>query len=113
MQVLFAILQLLPLILNAIVTVENALPGKGQGAAKKGLIMGAIAPAAEAAHGIKGTADVIVPAISSTIDGVVSVLNATGAWPKGVEGLRTAQQAFGAAQGLITAVDAAFPQSAD
>lgn len=112
MQALFAILQLLPLILNAVVTVESAF-GKGQGAAKKGLIMGAIAPVAEAAHGVKETADVLVPAISQTIDGVVNVLNATGAWPKGIDGLRTAQRAFSAAQGLITAVDAAFPRSAD
>lgn len=87
LQGLMAAFQLLPSILSAVTVVEQAFRNRS-GKEKKQLVM---APVLAASQEVAAVA----PAISSTIDNVVQVLNTNSLWPKGAEQLQVLQQAVG------------------
>jgi hypothetical protein len=76
---LFA-LQILPAILEAIKAVEAALPGAGQGAAKKALIVSTVAASSldEKSTPISPSDEKSTAIIGKLIDTSVSILNAAG-----------------------------------
>ncbi len=74
MKTFMSILALLPGILAGVKAVENAV-GAGHGQAKKDIVMSGILAAAQAGEKIDQPT---VQAVSSTIDYVVSILNASG-----------------------------------
>jgi len=75
--------QLLPLILQTVKAVEAAFPQGGQGAAKMAIVQGVIQHALEVSTDLQVTSAQIVPVLTPIVNGVVGMLNATGAFSKG------------------------------
>lgn len=108
MQALFAALQLIPFIVQAVVSVEQMFGSKsGTGAQKKSVVMETVKSVVEKTDEVKAQADVLIPVVSQTIDGVVGALNASGLWPKGQEELARVHGFFGAFSSILGAFSAA------
>lgn len=72
---ILAILQLIPAIIKAVQSVEEAIPMSGQGKAKMDMVMQIINVAGEGANNL-------IPIIQKAIDVVVSTLNNIGVFKK-------------------------------
>lgn len=77
------ILSLLPLILQAVKAIEDALPDGGQGEAKLALIRQTIQGAYGVANDTVASFETMWPAISTTVTAVVGLYNNLGAFKKG------------------------------
>lgn len=89
MNILAALSQLLPLILQAIHTVETVYPATGSGATKLGVVLSTVDAAVKAAPEIAQHAEAIKAPAQNLVGSIVGILNATGAWQKSglVQGL--------------------------
>lgn len=74
------VVQLLPLLIEAIKAVEAAMPGKGQGEIKLGLIRSALEASYHAAGQIEFND--IWSVLAKMIDGIVKLFNSTGVFSK-------------------------------
>ena len=76
------ILALLPLIIQAITTIEQAVPAGSTGASKLDAIKGILQSAYGAATDATGQFEQIWPALSGTVTTLVNLFNATGIFKK-------------------------------
>lgn len=76
------IISLLPLVIQAVQTIESALPEGGNGAAKLALLKGIIESAYKHATDVSLDFDAIWPAISSVVGKVVDLFNTAGVFRK-------------------------------
>lgn len=72
------LLQLLPLVIDAIKTVEEAFPHAQQGAAKLDLVKGVIQNAYNVGSGTTEAFQAIAPGIDAIAKGAVAIFNSTG-----------------------------------
>lgn len=84
LTVIKTILSILPLIVQAITTIEQAFPQSGQGSNKLELIKQTLLGASEVSEdvGIRQF-ETMWPALQKTISAVVSLANASGLFKKG------------------------------
>ncbi|KON79412.1 hypothetical protein PA01_12795 [Azoarcus sp. PA01] len=78
LQTLKLILSLLPLILEVVRAIEDALPAGGNGAAKLALLRQTIEAAYSTVTGATVAFEQLWPALERTVAAVVSLYNATG-----------------------------------
>jgi hypothetical protein len=74
--------QLLPIIVQTIKSVEEVLPGSGQGPAKLSMVKTMLQNAVTAAGQMEVTFEQLWPAMQSVITILVAAYNATGAFKK-------------------------------
>ena len=82
LQLIKAVLALLPLILEAVRAIEAALPESGQGQTKLALVRAAVESGYNAASDAIVSFEQLWPALESTIGAVVGAFNAVGAFKK-------------------------------
>lgn len=75
MKTLIAVLQLLPVIIDAVKALESAIPLPGKGKDKLDTILGIVSDVA-------GDVTSLIPAITATIARVVALFNKTGLFGK-------------------------------
>ncbi len=86
LQIALTVIRLLPVIVNALHTVEVAFPFGKAGTAKFAAVLGIVEHAYESVGTIGGTAtalipwDQIAPAVGKTVNQIVGAFNASG-WP--------------------------------
>lgn len=80
LELLKLLVQLTPLVIEAIRVVESEIPGEGKGAQKLDLVRAMLESAYKAASDISQSFESIWPALKSVIDQMVAVFNKTG-WP--------------------------------
>lgn len=76
------ILSMLPILIGAIKTVEEAIPGSGAGEAKLTTLRAIIEAAYATATDVVGKFDDLWPALRRTIDALVAAFNARGIFKK-------------------------------
>ena len=76
------ILQLLPLIIQAVQAIEAAFPEGGNGKAKLEAIKGTLQGAYSVASDVTGSFEAVWPAISGAVSSVVALCNQTGIFRK-------------------------------
>ena len=76
------VLQLLPLIIDAVSAIENALPEGGTGKAKLGLVREVIQAGFDTATDVVVSFDQVWPIIEKTVGAIVSTFNAVGKFKK-------------------------------
>lgn len=76
------LIELMPVLIDAIKAAEDALPGEGKGEAKLVMVRGVLEAAYEAATDTQADFTQIWPAVKRTIDSVVSAFNAVGLFRK-------------------------------
>jgi len=81
-QLLKIITSMLPLIIDAIKTIEAAIPGEGKGEAKLAAVRGILESAYTISNDTLGKFDDIWPAIASVIGILVQTFNKTGTFKK-------------------------------
>lgn len=81
-QTMKIILSLLPLIIQAVQAIEQAMPQSGQGAAKLEAIRQMLQSAYSVSTDAMGPFEQIWPALSSTVSAVVGLFNSAGAFKK-------------------------------
>jgi len=77
-----AVLSMLPLIIEAVKTLESAFPAPGQGASKLSAVRMIVESAYSAASDATVKFDQLWPSIQSAISAVVSLANSTGLFKK-------------------------------
>jgi hypothetical protein len=82
MIVIQLLVQLLPILIEAIKAVEAALPEKGQGQAKAAMIRGTVESAFAAVQNAQVNFEDVWPAIQKMIDVIVATFNTTGIFKK-------------------------------
>ena len=82
LEIMKAVITLLPLAVQFIQGIEQAIPQSGQGAAKLALVKNALGAAYQSAGVATATFDQIWPPLKSAIDGVVGIFNAVGLFKK-------------------------------
>ncbi len=80
--ILRLVIQLLPVVIEAIKAVEAAVPQGGQGTQKLEMVRGILQSAYDVAGNLEATFDQLWPVLRSAISGVVSVYNAAGTFKK-------------------------------
>jgi hypothetical protein len=75
-------LALLPLLIEAIKAVEEALPGQGQGEAKLAMVRGVLQTAYQTGTDLTVSFEQVWPALSASATAVVAAYNKTGAFAK-------------------------------
>lgn len=73
---------MLPLIIDAIKTIEAAIPGEGKGEAKLAAVRGILESAYNISNDTLGKFDDLWPAIASVIGILVQAFNKTGTFKK-------------------------------
>jgi hypothetical protein len=81
-EILKLILQLFPLIIEAIKAVEAAIPSNGKGQEKLELIKGIVQTSYESSNKLVGSFEQLWPALSGVIKSIVTAFNATGIFKK-------------------------------
>lgn len=81
-EILKLIISILPLLIEAITTVENAIPGKSNGEAKLAVIKSVIETVYQSSNDISVKIDKLWPAVQSVISGLISAFNSTGLFKK-------------------------------
>jgi len=82
LTILKAIIALLPMVIEAIKAVEEAIPGQGKGEAKLAAIRAILEGAYAAAQDIGLTFSELWPALEKTIAGLVGAFNSAGVFRK-------------------------------
>jgi hypothetical protein len=82
LQLIKAVLSLLPLLIEVVRAIEAALPDSGQGQAKLSLVRAAVEAGYGAATDAVVSFEKLWPALESTIGAVVSAFNSVGAFKK-------------------------------
>lgn len=82
LEIVKIVLGLLPVILDAVKSIEAAIPISGKGKEKMDLIKTALQTTYDATNQTKTTFQVIWPQLESIITKVVSVYNSTGIFKK-------------------------------
>lgn len=82
LEIMKIVLGLLPVILDAVKSIEAAIPVSGKGKEKMDLIKTALQTTYDATNQTKTTFQVIWPQLESIITKVVSVYNSTGIFKK-------------------------------
>lgn len=82
LEIVKIVLGLLPVILDAVKSIEAAIPVSGKGKEKMDLIKTALQTTYDATNQTKTTFQVIWPQLESIITKVVSVYNSTGIFKK-------------------------------
>lgn len=80
LNALSLILNLLPAIIQAVHSVERAIPGKGQGESKLGVVLNSVEAAATSIKAGVDQVNAVRPAIKQVVDNVVATFNTIG-WP--------------------------------
>ncbi len=81
-EILKLIIAILPILIEAITAVENALPGKGNGEAKLSAIKSIIESVYSSSNDISIKLEKLWPTIQNVISGLVSAFNASGIFKK-------------------------------
>lgn len=81
-QIIQLVITLLPQIIDAVKTVETALPQSGQGAQKLAIVRSVLESAWIATGQAKAAFDQAWPALGATISAIVSAFNAAGIFPR-------------------------------
>jgi hypothetical protein len=76
------IFSVLPAIIDAVKTIEKAIPEPGKGAEKLNLIYNILTTTYEQSNKAFGTFDQVWPIISSTVQATVNAFNSTGIFKK-------------------------------
>lgn len=78
LAIIEAIAGLIPAIISLIMSVESAIPQSGAGTTKLNMVVNTLRAANAAATNALPSFETIVPAIQSTISGIVAAFNAAG-----------------------------------
>jgi hypothetical protein len=81
-ELLKLVLSLVPMLVQAIKAVEDAIPGNGYGEQKLALVRSIIESAYEKATGALGSFEQMWPILESTIGAIVRAFNSTGVFKK-------------------------------
>lgn len=82
LQIFKLIISLLPLLVDAIKTIEAAMPGSGNGAAKLEAVRVLVQASYTGASDVIGNFEQVWPKIQDVIGGIVAAFNKTGAFSK-------------------------------
>ena len=82
LQTVKTVLSLLPLIIQAIQSLEAAVPATGQGAAKLEAIKATLQAAYQGANDAMGSFEQLWPVIQASISSLVGLFNSTGVFKK-------------------------------
>lgn len=82
LQILKILIGLLPIVVEAVKTVEQALPVSGQGQQKLAMVRQMIESAYQAAGDVEVAFEQIWPAVSAAISAAVAMFNAAGVFKK-------------------------------
>lgn len=88
-QILKLIISLLPVIIDAIKTIEAAIPQQGAGADKLALLKTILQATYDSSTETAGQFEKIWPAIQSSVSGIVSLFNKAKVWNGGNKGAST------------------------
>jgi len=80
LAILKLVLSLLPLVIDTIKIIEQAIPGEGQGEAKLSAVRGIVEAAYEHGDDAVEKFENIWPVLQKAISTVVGLFNKTGAW---------------------------------
>lgn len=80
-QIVQLVIALLPQLIEAVKTVETALPQSGQGDQKLAIVCSVLESAWTATGQVKAAFDQAWPVLSATIAAIVSAFNAAGVFP--------------------------------
>ena len=76
------VISLMPILIEAIRAVEEALPGSNNGAAKLAMVRGLLESSYETATDTEATFSEIWPAIQKTVSSIVTAFNNAGVFKK-------------------------------
>jgi len=82
LAILKLIITILPLLIDAVKAIEDAIPGQGKGEMKLAAIRTVVESAYEAADEALPKIESFWPVIQKTISGLVSIFNASGIFKK-------------------------------
>lgn len=82
LTILKLVLSLLPLVIDTIKLIEQAIPGEGQGEAKLAAVRGIVEAAYEHGDDAVVNFEKFWPVLQKAISTVVGLFNKTGAWKK-------------------------------
>jgi hypothetical protein len=82
LQIVRILLEMLPIIIQTIKAVEEAIPGQGKGEAKLALVRSALEAAYEISNDLDFSFETLWPQIKVIIDKTVSVFNTIGEFKK-------------------------------
>jgi hypothetical protein len=78
LQIVRMLLELLPIVIQTIKAIEEALPGQGKGEAKLALVRSALEAAYAVSDDVELSFDTLWPQLKFIIDKTVAVFNSTG-----------------------------------
>lgn len=82
LEILKLVLSLVPMLIEIIKAIEEAIPGQGKGEAKLAAVRAMLEAAYGVASGSVGTFESIWPAIAGTVGALVNLFNTTGIFRK-------------------------------
>lgn len=82
LQIIRAVLALLPVIIEAVKAIESAFPASGQGQAKLAAVRGIVESAYQTAADAMLSFETLWPTLQAAVGGVVAIANASGAFKK-------------------------------
>lgn len=82
LTIIKTLFQLLPLVIEAVKTIEAAFPAQGAGAAKLAIVKSTLESAYTTATDVQGSFETLWTPLQSMISGIVSIANSTGLFKK-------------------------------
>jgi len=82
LTILRTVINLMPVLIQAIKAAEEAIPGSGKGEQKLAMVRGVLEAAYGVATDTEATFDEVWPAVQKAIASIVSALNAAGMFKK-------------------------------